>query len=134
MTGEQAEKIINKYGAFIANIKKGEIVQDITKLPYSPGKIRYAIFVYTEVLIKDDMFNDEIKNNLGQVYAMLGARIREDDVDRINSAWRHYKTSEKAQEFIKQKGGLTAFMPNLSMMTEYHNFVADCYGNWGKSK
>lgn len=134
MSPEEAEKIINKYGGVIADIKEGDIVQDVSKLPFSPGKIRYAIFVYTERLIKYDMFTDEIKNNLEQVYAMLDFRFLEEDIDKINSAWRHYKTSEKARDYLNQKGGLPAFVANLSKMTEYHNFVADCYGNWGKGQ
>jgi uncharacterized UPF0160 family protein len=131
MNPGEAEKIINDYGRTIASIKKGDHVQDVFALPYSPGKIRYAFFVYTEALIEQGLFTDEIKNNLSTTYAMLNTRFVENP-DEINEAMKSYGKDEKAREIINKYGGLTAFMPSIEKMTEYHNFVADYHGNWGK--
>ena len=132
MTGEAAEKIINEYGGVIASIKDGDHVQDVFSLPYSPAKIRYAYFVYTEELINEGLFNEDIYNNLTTTYAMIDTRFVEDP-DEINKAWLKYGKDEKATEFLRDKGGLSAFMPSLEKMVEYQNFVADCHGNWGKA-
>jgi hypothetical protein len=126
----EAEKIINEYGGYIASIKEGDKVQDIFSLPYSPGRIRYAFFVYTEALIKEDLFNDETFNNLQLTYAMLDSRFVEDS-QKLNKALRVYAKNEKAREYVNSRGGLTATIPSVEKMNEYNNFVADCYGNWG---
>jgi len=131
MTPEEAEKIIRDFGAIIANIPKGYNVQDVFKLPYSPGRIRYAYFVYTEALIKEGLFNDEIRNRLVITYASIDTLFIEES-EKLNKALRLYEKSEKAREYAKTRGGLTAGLPSVEKMTEYNNFVADCYGNWGK--
>ncbi|PIR85881.1 hypothetical protein COU14_02015 [Candidatus Kaiserbacteria bacterium CG10_big_fil_rev_8_21_14_0_10_44_10] len=132
MNKYQAEKIINDYGGMIADTPEGDLVRDVFSLPYSPGRIRYAFFVYTEALIKEGLFNDEIENNLSMTYASLETRFVENP-DKVNKAKRLYTKSEKAREYLDSRGGLTAFMPSVEKMTEYHNFVADCYGNWQKT-
>lgn len=132
MNKHVAEKIINEYGGMIADTPKGDIVRDVFSLPYSPGRIRYAFFVYTEALIKEDLFNDDIKKNLEGTYAMIDTRFVE-DYQKVNKAFRLYAKNEKAREYLNSRGGLTAFMPSLEKMTEYNNFVAECYGNWQRT-
>lgn len=129
MNKHQAEKIINEYGGVIAGTPKGDIVCNVFSLPYSPGRIRYAYFIYTEAPIKEGSFNDDIKNNLETTYAMLGTRFVEDH-QKVNKAFKLYAKNKKAREYLDYRGGLTAFMPSLGKMTEYNNFVVDCYGHW----
>lgn len=129
MNGEQAEKIINQYGAVIASCPKGNIVQSVFDLPFSPGKIRYAHFVYVQALIEQELFTDEIGENLKSTYAMLDSRFVENP-DEINKAFKKYASDKTAQKVINENGGLESFMPSYKKMNEFHNFIADCYGNW----
>ncbi len=131
MNPQEAEKIINQYGALIANAPKGKIALNVFSLPYSPGKIRYAFFVYVEALINEGLFDDTIKGNLELTYAMLDTKFREND-DEINEAWPKYKSDQSARDVINKCGGLSSLVSCPEKMNEFHNFVADCYGNWGK--
>jgi hypothetical protein len=134
MTGEEAEKIINVYGGLIANMPKGDRVQDVFSLPYSPARIRYAYYVYTEELINRGLFDDDIKQNLESTYALIDSRfIEADDINRLNKALRLYPKDEKAKAYVDKHGGFTVGLPSTEKMVEYHNFVADCYGSWGRS-
>ena len=133
MKPEDAEKIINAYGGVIASINNGDYVQDVFALPYSPGRIRYAYFVYTEALIKDGLFTNEIDNTLCTTYAMIDTRFVENP-DELNKALKIYAENEDARELVNKYGGLAATLPSLEKMTEYNNFVADCFGNWASSK
>ena len=134
MTPEEAENIVNAYGGIIANIPTGDRVQDVLSLPYSPARIRYAFFVYTEALIKQGLFNDDLKQNLETTYALLDTRFIEGDVAKLNKALRLYAKNEKARDYVNANGGLAVGMPSTARMVEYHNFVVDCYGNWGKPR
>lgn len=131
MKPETAERIINEYGATIANIPEGDKVQDVMQLPYSVGRIRYAYYVYTEALIENGSFNDEVKNNLQMTYALLDCRFVEEP-DEINEAFKKYTKSKEARDFLDSKGGIASFVASIESMNEYHNFVADCFGNWNK--
>lgn len=129
MSGEEAEKVINQYGAVIASCPKSDIVQSVFDLPYSPGRIRYAHFVYVQELIEQELFTKEIGENLKSTYAMIDSRFVE-NADEINKAFRKYSTDKNAQKVIDDNGGLASFMPSYKKMNEFHNFIADCYGKW----
>lgn len=131
MTPAEAEKVINQYGAAIASIEENAIVQDVFSLPYSPAKIRYAYFVYVEALIQQGILTDKIAGDLSQTYAMIDSRFVEEAAE-INKAWPQYASSEAAREIINKHGGLTALMPSTKKMIEFHNYIADCQGNWRK--
>lgn len=132
MTGEVAENILNQYGGVIASCPKGDIVQSVFDLPYSPGRIRYAHFVYIEALIEQELFTEDIGENLKNTYAMLDSRFVE-NADEINHAFKSYAKDKKSRQIIEENGGLASFMPSLQKINELHNFIADCFGNWHKS-
>jgi hypothetical protein len=134
MSIEEAEKIVQEYGGFIADIKLGDIVQDLFKLPYSPARIRYAILMYTETLVNNGLLSKDTENSLQMLYSALDSRFVEQDADKINSAYTHYKTNEKARKYLDSKGGLQSFVGNVEKMNEYYNFIADLVGNWSRKK
>jgi hypothetical protein len=133
MSPQEAERIVQTFGRIIGDRHKDERVINVFSLPYSPAKIKYAYFLYTETLINRGLFADEIKNSLSITYASLDTIFIEGDVAKLNQTLKLYAKDPDARQYVDEQGGLTAFMPSTVAMNEYHNFVADCYGNWASS-
>jgi len=137
MTPEQAEKIIDSYVAAILKIKEKNMVQPLSDLPCSPGKIRYAHFVYAESLIREGRLTEEIGGALEHSYGILNSSFVE-DADKINEAFKQYennddpKKKKEAGKIINNYGLSLFSLPE--MKTELHNFFVDCSGNYNPNK
>lgn len=126
---EEAETIYAAYAQSFKDLAKGEIVQPSSDLPCSPARIRFALLVLAKHYVDNGVHEQKYYEDLEMKYALLHARFRE-NADRLNSALRSYSRSEKARAYIKQNGGPESFIPSVEDMGEFHNFIADCMGNY----
>lgn len=114
MTPIEAEKIINDYWKSIKDI--GEFIkQPISDLPCSPGKIRYAHFIYGEELVKRDLLTWEIADKLAMSYSDIHDRFVEDPTP-MNK--KHKKYIEKLKEGVKDKNYHEIFCAEIERKIE----------------
>lgn len=130
MTPTEAEKIINDYWKSFKNLPIS-IMQPISDLPYSPGKIRYAHFIYGEELLKQDFLTRDISNKLSSSYADIHDKFVEDPKP-INEQFKKYIKNLKNGIIDKnyQSLNIKRLEEKLSWEIEYNNFLADCQGNY----
>jgi len=130
MTIDEARQIVGDYGEELS--KLGKLKGDVMKLPNSPAMVRYAIFMVTEAMMDDGILTEDMYNSFTNAYACIDTMFIEDP-DVVNDLIANYGKDEKKTEALRERGGLTAFLPSLEKMVEYQNFVAELDGNWGKS-
>ena len=129
MTIDEAKNIYLAYAKSFKDLNKGELVQPISDLPCSPGRIRYALFVMAEHIIANDLAESGTLEELITKYALISSRFKE-DADKLNSAFKSYASSEKARAYIEKNGGLESLLPSVEDSNEFHNFIADIMGNY----
>lgn len=124
----KAQKIVNKYIKSRKLLKPGCIVQPVSDLPCSPGKIRYAFLVLGENAIKEGVLEWGMADRLATMYSQIDTFYVEDS----------YPTNKKYKKYMKEldKGNvpenfkLTDIIAPMGLAIEYHNFIADCQGNY----
>ncbi|MBU2036615.1 hypothetical protein KJ866_00165 [Patescibacteria group bacterium] len=134
MTPIEAEEIINKYWKSYKDIGPYSIVQPISDLPCSPGKIRYAHLVYGEELIKRGLIPWGISRKLSSSYQEIHSRFV-DDPESIND--QHKKYVENLEKGVLDESYQILILERskeyLTWEIEYNNFLADCQGNYNLS-
>ena len=126
MTPNQAEKIVKEFGDILSN--KKSIYEDVRQLPHSPAMIKYAFFVYVQSLVKDNLLNEDIFDNLKTTYAAIDIHF----VENPDKANRNY--SDLKSGSIEDKIEAFNLISPLEKSTEFHNFVVDCEGGWKSLK
>lgn len=100
MTPLEAEEIINFFWDSYKDLSKtNKIVQSIKDLPFSPGRIKYAHFVYVENLILNMLFSKEIGDLLIESYADINRRFVE-DFESLNAKWKQYRDNLKKRIYF----------------------------------
>jgi len=129
MTIKEARKIVFDYGGVLAELdgKKGNIM----KLPNSPAMIRYAFFMLTEELMKNGEYTKDMYNSLASSYASIDTMFIEDP-DVVNDLIANYGKDKVKTEALRERSGLSAFLPSVEKIVEYQNFVAELDGNWNQ--
>lgn len=134
MTPLEAEEIINKFWKSIKSLGGAtEIVQPISDLPCSQGKIKYAHFIYGEELIKKNLLTDKVGSQLIESYAKI-SQVFVEDPETINAEHRQYIDSLKRGVHLNKNPRLHLAGIGLKDNIEYNNFLADCQGNYRKDK
>jgi hypothetical protein len=124
MTPIEAKKIIENYHKSIKDMRPDAIVQSSNNLPYVPGRIKYAHFVYGEELIKLVKITEEILQEMLESYGIINSFFHEDP-EPINIKYREYLEGLR-------NGVITDFrMPNpfgeCEPVNEFYNFLGECW-------
>jgi hypothetical protein len=141
---DEAQKIVNQYGAIYADPTEGDVklVHPITDLPCSPAKVKLAFFTFTEYLIENNQLSKEQAEALISTYASINTAFRE-QAEEINKGYRQiFKNFQKEdieklnqfEEDYSLQSGTWPSMPSPEAQIEFHNFIADCQGNYHKSR
>lgn len=135
MTPLEAEEIINKYSKCIKSLDgTTEIVQPISDLPCSQGKLKFAYFIYGEELIKKKLLPEKVGSYLIESYSWICQQFAEDP-ETINAEHRQYiERIKQGSEIAQNNPRLTLAKNAVKDSIEYNNFLADCQGNYGKSE
>lgn len=156
MTVKEAESIVKAYSAHFAdfNDKKdldnGPRVFSSFDLPWSPAKLKYAFFVFTEYLVKSGQI-DEWHSHIRVVYSSIDGTFKEEAAE-INDALLRYgrKVRQIAEEdpdnpakkiaiekmkFKAKYDGINPDLPdrNQAGEIEIHNFIVDVQGKFAKN-
>lgn len=134
----QAEKIINAYGAAIANDKN--VFKRQSALPCSKVKIRQAFYVYISSIIHDlGGLPDKIGENLVATYSMLDCFLSDEDAERLNriqSLIKNKKLNAENQDDKKQVDDYFSLVSNALLNRKYfeeiNDYIAECYKKKGK--
>ena len=129
MTPLQAEEIINSYWKSMKDLRPDAIVQPISDLPCSPGKIKYSHFVYGEELIKKNLLTKKIGDQLTKSYAQIDSNFVEEP-EPIKIKYR--ETLKELDKGVITKDFRVSNITNLTVEREieYNNFLADYQGNY----
>ncbi len=154
MTVKEAESIVKAYSAHFVefNEKKdldnGPWVFSSFDLPWSPAKLKYAFFVFTEYLVKSGQI-DEYYENIRVVCSSIDGTFKE-EADKINkdlvSHFAYLDNLSKDDPSSKQKAtiadirfradhdGISPHLPdsNHAGEIEIHNFIVDIRGKFAK--
>ena len=152
MTIKEAESIVRAYSAHFAelNDKKGidksPWVFSSFDLPWSPAKLKYAFFVFTEDLVKTGEI-DERYDMIRVVYSSIDGTFKE-EADKINEdLTKHFayldnldkndpSSKQKATiadiRFRAEHDGINPDLPdnNHAGEIEIHNFIVDIQGKY----
>jgi hypothetical protein len=131
MSPQQAESIVNSYGAALARGTNDGIARKLSWLPYSVCKIRLAFYVYLDELITRRALTQTLGEQLKNTYQGLNHFIADDDADVINDLHRQLGSggsralSESQQELYQQ------FLQRISRMDEMleiNSYINECFG------
>lgn len=126
----KAEEIINNYWKSIKDLRPEAIVQSISDLPYSPGMIRYAHFVYAEWLIKENILTRKIGDRLIESYSQI-SKLFVEEPETINNKYReHLKMLEKG---LISDFRFSEALFSVELSVEFNNFLAECQSNEGRN-
>lgn len=154
MTVKEAEKIVRAYSAYFAehtdkiDWKNGPWVFPSLDLPWSPAKLKYAFYVYTEDLVKTGEI-DEFYEMIRTVYGSIDGTFKE-EADKINQDLiAHFAYLDKLSKndpsskqkatiadikFRAEHDGIKPHSPdnNHAGEIEIHNFIVDVQGKFAK--
>ena len=129
MTPQQAEKIINQYGAALARGAEGGIARKLSWLPCSMCRIRLAFLIYIEELISCGVLTQQMGDELSGTYHALNQFIADDDADKINHLHKRQRAkeplTESEQELLWQ---FTTRMFSTDNVFELNSYINECYG------
>lgn len=152
MTVKEAESIVRAYSAHFAefnekkNFEKGPWVFSSFDLPWSPAKLKYAFFVFTEDLVKTGEI-DERYDAIRVVYSSIDGTFKE-EADKINEdLTKHFayldnldsndpSSKQKATiadiRFRAEHDGIKPRSPDYNHAggIEIHNFIVDIQGKY----
>lgn len=140
MTINEAQQIVSEVGKLMSNPPEGDsrLVHPITVLPCSPAKVKFAFFLTTEHLIKEEALSSQQAEALISIYASINTAFRE-QADEINNEYRKIlkeinRGKTESLEGFKLKYNLeSALSPSslsLQSQIEFHNYIADCQNNY----
>jgi hypothetical protein len=137
MNKYEAEKIINKYGATIANTKN--VFKKQSTLPCSKARIRYAFYVYISAIIDElGYFPKDMGENLVATYTMLDSFVIDEEADRLNQLLKMIKNkqlnAENSEDKKKIEGCLslaTNALRNGNYFDEINEYIDECYKEKG---
>ena len=86
MTPDEAERIVNDYGAIIERELATSMVAPESALPYDRATLRDALLTYTGALHRMDALDESIRNALGTGYMYLSSFIPDELADRVRVA------------------------------------------------
>ncbi len=124
----KAQEIVNKYIKSRKLLKPDCIVQLVSDLPCSPGKIRYAFLILGENAVKQGVLEWGVADRLATMYSQISTFYVEDP-DPTNKKYKKYMKELKKGNITKNFK-LTDIIAPVNMSIEYHNFLADCQGNY----
>ena len=129
MSLKEAEKIINGYGAAIAN--RVGMAGRKSDLPCSLGKIKQAYFVYLDALISEGLLTQELGGNLVTCYSMMKIFVDDEEAEEINAI----KTEGMEKASWEKKKQYVDFarerMRDGELFDEINEFIAECYKKYG---
>ena len=153
MTIKEAELIVRKYSAYFTeyNDKKdlnGPWVFSSFDLPWSPAKLKYAFYVFTEDLVKTGQI-DEYYDMIRAVYGSIDGTFKE-EAEKINEdLTKHFAYLDKLDmndpsseqkatlvdiRFKAEHDGINPSLPdsNHAGEIEIHNYIVDAQGKFAK--
>jgi hypothetical protein len=137
----ESEQIVKLYGKAITELREGDVVQPITDLPCSPAKIKFAFFVLTKHLIDKGALSAQLAEDFVRAYAIINSRFQE-QADEINREHKQIFYNSKSDIINKMKefeekysleNGCQPGLASVKALLEFHNFIADCQGNYCKN-
>ena len=124
MMPDVAEEIINSYWDSFKKLDgKNEIVQPISDLPFSSGRIKYAHFAYAESLILNFVSTKEILDQLIESYGDINRRFVKDPTS-TNTVWKQYRDNLD-NGVISEDPFLRLTEIALEDNIEFNNFIAE---------
>jgi len=140
MNFTESQEIVIKY----LNLLDEDVVyHDISESPCSSTRLKQALFVYTEIMIKEylrkpDGYNpfEELIPFLEKSYSVIDVRFieRGEELNKINNDIKNKKYKEKELnkivDYLEDEFGIGLFglamaNPDPKSYGEYHNFVAE---------
>ncbi|WP_339823456.1 hypothetical protein NST45_18470 [Paenibacillus sp. FSL R7-0163] len=123
---EQAEKIVNEYGAALASGKEGEMARKISLLPCDKETIVKAYKLFIAHLIEYKSLEEKTKDALIVSLSGIGSFISDENAMDFNRSIKLYKSgmydeyvsSEEYSNFMKN-------MVNIDLMEEIEQFISD---------
>lgn len=152
MTAKEAEAIVRAYSAYFAEFNEKKDIENSPwvfsslDLPWSPAKLKYAFYVFTEDLVKSGEI-DERYDMIRVVYSSIDGTFKE-EADKINAdLTKHFAyldNLDKNDPTSKQKAtiadirfraehdGIKPHSPddNHAGEIEIHNFIVDIQGKY----
>lgn len=124
MTSLEAEEVINMYWNSFKDISTtDEIVQPISDLPFSTGRIKYAHFAYVEGLIMNLLFNRKIGDLIIDSYVDIRRRFADDPIS-LNTKWRQYRNNLN-KGIVSENPISPLAEAALEDEIEFNNFIAE---------
>jgi hypothetical protein len=97
----EAEKILNAYGAVIANTKGP--FRNISDLPYPKAIIKQAFFVWIDAYISEiGKLPERLGGSLVQTYSMLDGFIDDQEVKRLQKTGEFLSRDDKIEPISKE--------------------------------
>ena len=134
MNKEEAEMIINQYGAAI--VADQNIFRKKSSLPCSKAKIRYAYYVYIPALVEHfGGLPNDIRQSISASYSLIGSFLDDNDADFLNETGRLIKEKaldEKVPEDKKRmdnffdRAPLATSSSNVEYFYEIDNYIVEC--------
>lgn len=131
MSPQEAELIINQFGAALASGTDGGIARKISRLPCSIGRIRYAYFVYLEVLASRGALTASVDYALRETYHALSYFIADPDADMINAIHARLKSCDDSalptDDLEVYKRFINHTVRNSDIL-EFNSYLNECLG------
>lgn len=127
----QAEKIVNKYGAAIANDKN--FFKKKSSLPCSKAKIRYAFYVHIKSIVEEaGALPKNLGSTLVNTYSMLDAFMDDEEANRLNSRYDalkklDLKEPDEKREFEDIGSRIFKAIRNGDYFDEINEYIGECY-------
>ncbi|WP_342422323.1 hypothetical protein [Paenibacillus sp. FSL E2-0178] len=126
---EQAEKIVNAYGAALSSGKEGEMARRMSLLPCDKETIIKANKIYIAYLIRYKIINDKIMDALIVSLSGIGSFIEDNRANQINKSIQLYKSGEY-DEYVNSKeySEFLQGIVNINMIEDVQEFIETVYG------
>lgn len=129
MNPSEAAKVIENFHNSIKDLRPDAIVQHRNALPYVPGWIKYAHFVFGEELIAQNTMTKEVAEMLTESYGIIDIFFIEDP-EQKNAKFREFISSLNQGIIIDFR------IPNpfgdTSQVLEYSNFLGERLFKFGR--
>ncbi|GGF76707.1 hypothetical protein GCM10010912_22270 [Paenibacillus albidus] len=126
MNLEQAEKIVNAYGAALASGKDGEMARKMSILPCDKETIIKAYKLFIAHLIEYRSFDEKTKDGFIVSLSGIGSFIEDENADNFNRSIKQYKTGMNKEYVTSEE--YRNFMSNIvdvNLMEEIEQFISD---------
>ncbi len=128
MTPQEAERILQAYSTALGSGANGGIARNLSALPCSKSRIRYAYYVYLTYLTgHGDQYQDLIQK-LMVTYAALPQFIPDKEARTINDIFEKKRTqSDISDDEAKMYSEFQSRAFDASQMMEIDAFVHECF-------